>query len=72
MDTQTLDDWNLGYGYQFWRCRHGIYRGDGAFGQYAVVIQDKDAVVAINSDEQEGERFRQPLYEVWNHILPQL
>ncbi|GHU92896.1 penicillin-binding protein [Spirochaetia bacterium] len=71
-DTQTLDDWNLGYGYQFWRCRHGIYRGDGAFGQYAVVIQNKDAVVAVNSDEKEGDRFRQPLYEVWNHILPQL
>ena len=24
-------DWDQGYGYQFWRCRHGAYRGDGAF-----------------------------------------
>ncbi len=27
-------DWDQGYGYQFWRCRHNAYRGDGAFGQY--------------------------------------
>jgi CubicO group peptidase (beta-lactamase class C family) len=26
-------DWDQGYGYQFWRCRNGAYRGDGAFGQ---------------------------------------
>ena len=26
-------EWTQGYGYQFWRCRHGAYRGDGAFGQ---------------------------------------
>jgi len=27
-------DWNQGYGFQFWRCRHNAYRGDGAFGQF--------------------------------------
>ena len=27
-------DWNQGYGFQFWRCRHGAFRGDGAFGQF--------------------------------------
>ena len=33
-----------GYGYQFWRCRHGAYRGDGAFGQLVVVMPEQDAV----------------------------
>ena len=33
-------DWAQGYGYQFWRCRHGAYRGDGAFGQFCVVLPD--------------------------------
>lgn len=33
-----------GYGYQFWRSRHGAYRGDGAFGQLVVVMADQDAV----------------------------
>ena len=32
-NTQTNPDWSVGYGYQFWRCRHNAYRGDGAFGQ---------------------------------------
>jgi CubicO group peptidase (beta-lactamase class C family) len=31
--SSPKSDWEQGYGYQFWRCRHGAYRGDGAFGQ---------------------------------------
>ena len=42
-------DWEQGYGYQFWRCRHGAYRGDGAFGQFCLVLPEQDAVVAITS-----------------------
>src|SRR5438067_4478295 len=38
-------DWDQGYGYQFWRCRHGAYRGDGAFGQFCIVLPEQDAVV---------------------------
>ena len=34
--SNPKSDWDQGYGYQFWRCRHGFYRGDGAFGQEAV------------------------------------
>ena len=42
-------DWEQGYGFQFWRTRHGYYRGDGAFGQFCVILQDLDAVVVITS-----------------------
>jgi len=43
-------DWEQGYGYQFWRCQPaGIYRGDGAFGQYCIVMPEQDAVLAITS-----------------------
>ena len=31
-------DWKLGYGYQFWRTSFNSYRGDGACGQYIVVM----------------------------------
>ncbi len=34
----SVNDWIQGYGYQFWRCRHDAYRGDGAFGQYCIVL----------------------------------
>ncbi|MBW7461807.1 serine hydrolase, partial [Paenibacillus sepulcri] len=39
-----VNDWAQGYGYQFWRCRHGVYRGDGAFGQFCIVMPEQDAV----------------------------
>ena len=42
-------DWSQGYGYQFWRSRHDSYRGDGAFGQYCIVIPGQDVVIAITS-----------------------
>lgn len=60
-------DWDQGYGYQFWRCRHGAYRGDGAFGQFCVVLPEQDAVVAITS----GVRDMQAVLNlVWDRLLP--
>ena len=38
--SAPTSDWDQGYGYQFWRCRHNAFRGDGAFGQYCIVIPD--------------------------------
>jgi CubicO group peptidase (beta-lactamase class C family) len=60
-------DWAQGYGYQFWRCRHGAYRGDGAFGQFCIVIPDKQAVIAITSGEMEMQAI---LNAVWEELLP--
>jgi hypothetical protein len=60
-------DWDQGYGYQFWRCRNGAFRGDGAFGQYCIVMPEKDAVVAITS----GVRDMQAVLNlVWDKLLP--
>ena len=42
-DPAAASDWTQGYGYQFWRCRHGLYRGDGAFGQFCIVMPEQDA-----------------------------
>jgi CubicO group peptidase (beta-lactamase class C family) len=60
-------DWAQGYGYQFWRCRHGAYRGDGAFGQYCVVMPRQDAVLVITAGLPE---MQQPLNLVWEMLLP--
>lgn len=43
------DDWQAGYGYQFWQNRDGSYRGDGAFGQFVIVHDRLDAVIVITS-----------------------
>jgi hypothetical protein len=60
-------DWEQGYGYQFWRCRHDAYRGDGAFGQFCVVMPDQDVVLAITSGVQNMQAV---LDLVWTHLLP--
>ncbi len=66
-NTQTNPDWMAGYGYQFWRCRHDCYRGDGAFGQYCIVMPEQDAVLAINSGVRDLQAV---LDKVWEHLLP--
>ncbi|MBN1139678.1 MAG: serine hydrolase [Anaerolineae bacterium] len=66
-NTQSNPDWTAGYGYQFWRCRHDCYRGDGAFGQYCVVMPEQDAVLAMNGGLRDMQAV---LDKVWEHLLP--
>ena len=65
--SSPTSDWDQGYGYQFWRCRHHAYRGDGAFGQYCIVLPDLDAVVAITSGVRDMQRV---MNLVWDKLLP--
>lgn len=61
------NDWLQGYGYQFWRSQHGAFRGDGAFGQYAIVMPEQDAVLAITAEigNMQGE-----IDLVWERLIP--
>jgi CubicO group peptidase (beta-lactamase class C family) len=59
-------DWQQGYGFQFWMSRHG-YRGDGAYGQFCLVLPDQDAVIATTAAT---ENMQGVLDAVWAHLLP--
>lgn len=62
-------DSEQGYGFHLWRGRHGTYRAFGLFGQYSIVIPDRDAVLALTG----GLTFTQQhevLDLVWEHLLP--
>ena len=59
-------DWLQGYGCSFWGARHG-YRGDGAFGQFAVVLPEHDVALAIT---EETTDLQAVLDLVWQHLLP--
>jgi CubicO group peptidase (beta-lactamase class C family) len=65
--SNPKSDWDQGYGYQFWRCRHGAFRGDGAFGQYCIVLPEQDAVIAITSGVKDMQAV---LNLVWDQLLP--
>ena len=64
--ANTELDWRQGYGLQLWRSRHG-YRGDGAFGQYMVVLPEQDTMIALFSSTQNMQRV---LDLMWTHLLP--
>jgi CubicO group peptidase (beta-lactamase class C family) len=65
--SKEQNDWVQGYCYQFWRCRHNAFRGDGAYGQFTIVMPDQDAVIVMTgeSNDLQGE-----LDLVWEHLLP--
>ncbi|MGZ8557138.1 MAG: serine hydrolase domain-containing protein [Chitinophagaceae bacterium] len=62
-------DWEQGYCYQMWRCRHNAYRGDGAFGQFIIVMPDRDAVIAITA---ETSSMQEEINLVWKYLLPSM
>jgi CubicO group peptidase (beta-lactamase class C family) len=59
-------DWGQGYGFQFWRSRHG-WRGDGAYGQYCLILAEQDAVVAMTGQSLDMQAV---LDAVWTELLP--
>jgi CubicO group peptidase (beta-lactamase class C family) len=61
-------DWQQGYGFQFWRSRHG-YRGDGAFGQFCVILPDHETVVVTTASTLDMQAM---LDALWTHLLPGL
>ena len=64
--NQPNPDWRQGYGFQFWMSRHG-YRGDGAYGQFCVVLPEQDAVIATTAAT---ENMQGILDSVWTHLVP--
>lgn len=66
---KELNDWQQGYGYQFWRCQHGGFRGDGAFGQFTIVLPEQETVIAMTS---ETGAMQGQLDLVWEHLFPAL
>ena len=63
------NDWQQGYGYQMWRCRHGAFRADGANGQYILILPEQDAVIVTTADIP---NMRQELNLIWDYLLPAL
>ncbi|PZF59738.1 serine hydrolase [Curtobacterium sp. MCSS17_008] len=61
-------DWSQGYGFQFWMARHG-FRGDGAYGQFCVVLPEQDVVLALTGQSVDMQAV---LDAVWQHLLPAL
>ena len=63
------NDWEQGYGYQLWRCKYpSAYRADGAYGQFCLIIPEKEAVIAMTCAVT-NEAGQLMLDLVWKHLL---
>jgi len=62
-------DWAAGYGYQLWRGQHNTYRGDGAFGQYNVILPQYKAVITLSGETHDMQHTLSLIYQ---HLLPVL
>ncbi len=60
-------DWEQGYCFQMWRCRHNAFRADGAFGQYIIMMPEQDAVLAITAESAD---MQSEIDLVWKYLLP--
>lgn len=64
---REMNDWQQGYGYQFWRCTHNGFRADGLGGQFIIVLPEQDAVVVLTSA---ANNTQEVLNLVWENLLP--
>lgn len=68
LDPAGNIDWRQGYGYQYWMAQHG-FRGDGAYGQFCVVVPEADLVVITTACVEDMQGI---LTAVWTQLLPSL
>ena len=54
IDTRNPDPWHSGYSFQFWMIgqQPGAFRCDGLYGQYSLILPKENAVIAIQSNEE--------------------
>lgn len=59
----------VGYGYQIWMCRpRGVYRADGAMGQFTIVVPDKDMIIAITENASGAHWAQKTLDVMWEFL----
>lgn len=66
--SDTSNGWEgesaYGYGYQFWMCHiPGVYRGDGAFGQYCVIMPKEDMLFVTTAGELDMQKILDAFWE---------
>lgn len=58
-----------GYGYQIWMCRpKGVYRADGAMGQFTIVVPDMELLIAITENAAGAHWAQATLDTLWEFL----
>lgn len=59
----------VGYGFQIWMCQpEGVYRADGAMGQFSVVIPKLDMIISLNETATGAHWAQKTLDTLWQYL----
>lgn len=59
----------LGYGYQIWMCKPtGVYRADGAMGQFTIVDPQRDLILSITENASGAHWAQKSLDVIWEFL----
>ena len=67
--SKQVENGSDGYGYLFWAGPEGSFRADGKYGQFVVLMRDKNAVVTVTAESRDAGALLRAVFE---EIYPQL
>ncbi|MFR6691448.1 serine hydrolase domain-containing protein [Hominenteromicrobium sp.] len=67
--SKQVENDSEGYGYLFWAGPEGSFRADGKYGQFVILMRDKNAVVTVTAESRDAGAL---LCAVFEEIYPQL
>ena len=69
LNNPEASDNFLGYGFQIWMCKpKGVYRADGAMGQFTIVSPEQDLLIAINETAVGAHWAQSTLNITWDFL----
>lgn len=69
IETDGKGDAGFGYGLGLWLGKNGSFRADGKYGQYALVLRDKNAVLAVNAESRRPQKILDAFWEIVYPVL---
>lgn len=60
---KQVENGGYGYGYLFWGGEHGSFRADGKYGQFSILMRDKNAVVTVVAESREADKLLAAVFE---------
>ena len=67
--SKQVENGSEGYGYLFWAGPEGSFRADGKYGQFVILMRDKNAVVTVTAESRDAGALLRAVFE---EIYPQL
>ena len=61
--SKQVENDSEGYGYLFWAGPEGSFRADGKYGQFVILMRDKNAVVTVTAESRDAGALLRAVFE---------